>query len=73
MKKYQVYLSRTYIVDIQAESEEEACRNVEYYLGDCEDLSTENDRKTGNFLIEEIEPAINEAFEITEVKVDEEQ
>ena len=67
MRKYRVLLSRTYIVDIQAKNEEEACRNVEYYLGDCEDLSTENDRKRDNFLIEKIEPAINEAFEVEEV------
>jgi len=67
MRKYRVLLSRTYIVDIQAKNEEEACRNVEYYLGDCEDLSTENDRKRDDFLIEKIEPAINEAFEVEEV------
>jgi len=72
MKKYRVLLSRTYIVDIQAENKEEACRNVEYYLGDCEDLSTENDRKKDNFLIDTIEPAINDAFEVTEVNQDEE-
>ncbi len=72
MKKYQVFLSRTYIVGIQANNEEEACRNVEYYLGDCEDLSSGNDRKMDNFLIEKIEPAINEAFEVTEVKAGEE-
>lgn len=67
MKKYQVLLSRTYIVDIQAENKEEASRNVEYYLGDCEDLSTENDRIRDNLLIEKIEPAINDVFEVTEV------
>jgi hypothetical protein len=72
MKKYRVLLSRTYIVDIQAENKEEACRNVEYYLGDCEDLSTEDDRKRDKFLIEKIEPAINDAFEVTEIKVDNE-
>ncbi len=67
MKKYQVFLSRTYIVDIQAENEEEACLSAEYYLGHCEDLSSENDRKRDSFLIEKIKPAINEAFEVTEV------
>ena len=72
MKRYQVLLSRTYIVDIQAKNEEEACQNVEYYLGHCEDLSSENERKRDNFVIEKIEPAINEAFEVTEVKADEE-
>ncbi len=67
MKRYQVFLSRTYIVDIQAENEEEACLNVEYYLGHCEDLSSENERRRDNFLIEKIKPAINEAFEVMEV------
>ena len=73
MKKYQVYLSRTYIVDIQAENEEEACLNVEYYLGHCEDLSSENERKRDSFLIEKIKPAINEAFEVFEVTNDDEK
>lgn len=68
MKKYQVFLSRTYIVDILAENEEEACLDVEYYLGHCEDLSTENERRRDNFVIEKIKPAINEAFEVTEIK-----
>jgi hypothetical protein len=72
MNKYQVLLSRTYIIDIHANNEEEACRNVEYYFRDCEDLSTENDRKRDNFVIEKIEPAINEAFVVTEIKADEE-
>jgi hypothetical protein len=72
MKKYQVLLSRTYIIDIQANNEEEACRNVEWYLDDCKDLSSEDDRKRDNFLIERIEPAINDVFEVTEVKADEE-
>ncbi|MGE5445612.1 MAG: hypothetical protein ACM3SR_13635 [Ignavibacteriales bacterium] len=72
MKKYQVLLSRTHIVDIQAENKKEACRNVEWYLGDCKDLSSEDDRKRDNFLIERIEPAINEAFEVAEVNADDE-
>lgn len=72
MKNYQVFLSRTYIVNIQAENKEEACRNVEYYLGDCEDLSTEIHRMRDKFLIENIKPAINDAFEVTEVNADDE-
>lgn len=70
MKKYQVLLSRTYIVDIEAENEVEACRNVEFYLGDCKDISTEDDRKGRKFSIEKIEPAINDAFEVVEIKLD---
>ena len=71
MKKYEVLLSRTYIVEIQAEDEEKACRSVEFYLGDCGDLSTKEHRRSDNFLIEKIEPAINDAFEVTEIVVDE--
>ncbi|MGH7849358.1 MAG: hypothetical protein ACREOP_03590 [Thermodesulfobacteriota bacterium] len=68
MKKYQVFLSRTYIVDILAGNEEEACRNAEYYLGDCEDLSTKDERESDKFVIEKIVPSINEAFEVRETK-----
>jgi len=68
MGKYKVFLSRTYIVTIQSKNKEDACKNVEFYLGDCLDLSLENDQVQDNFLIEEIKPAENEAFFAEEVK-----
>ena len=70
MTRYEVFLSRTYIVHIEAKNDEEACQNVEYYLGHCEDLSRENERKRDNFLIEKIKPAINEAFWVKEISKD---
>jgi len=61
-KRYEVFLTRNYVVHIKAESKEEACSNVEFYLGDCEDLSNEFEQANDHFQIEKIKPAINEAF-----------
>ncbi len=68
MKKYKVALSRAYIVTIEAEDKEKACRYAEFYLGDCPDASTLKDRQENKFSIEEIEPAINDAIDVEEVK-----
>ena len=67
MKKYKVSLARSYIVTIEAETKEKACRYAEFYIGDCYDISTFEDRKKHNFLIEEINPAINESMDIEEI------
>ena len=64
MKTYKVALTRTYLVSIQAENEEQAKRYSEYYLGDFSDLSTEKDQIEKNFSIKEIEMVYNEANEI---------
>ena len=68
MKKYKVSLARSYIVTIEAKNKEKALRCAEFYIGDCYDISTFNDKQENNFLIEEIEPAINEAMDIEEIK-----
>lgn len=68
MKEYKVALSRAYIVTIEAENKEKACRCAEFYLDDCSDASTLKDRKEHKFSIEEIEPAINDAIDVEEVK-----
>lgn len=68
MKTYNVALSRAYIVTIEAENEEKACRYAEYFLGDCSDLSTSKDRQEYKFSIKEIEPTINDAIDVEEVK-----
>lgn len=64
MKTYKVALSRTYIVTIQAESEDRAKRYSEYFLGDCPDISEEKDRIERRFYIEDLEMVYNEATEI---------
>ena len=69
-KRYEVFLTRNYIVHIKAKSKEEACSNVEYYLGDCEDLSNEFEQEKDHFQIEKIKPAINEAFSVEEIPED---
>ncbi len=68
MKKYKVALSRAYIVTVDAENKENACRYVEFFMGDCPDLSTLRDRQEYKFSIQEIEPAINDAIDVEEVK-----
>ena len=67
MKRYKVALSRAYIVTIDAEEKEKACRYVEFFMGDCPDHSTSKDRQEYKFSIQEIEPAINDAIDVEEV------
>jgi len=64
MKTYKVALTRVYFVSIQAETEEQAKRFSEFYLGNCIDLSSEKEKLEKNFSIEEIEMVYNEANEI---------
>ncbi len=68
MKKFKVALSRAYIVTIDAENKEKACRYAEYFMGDCPDLSTLKDRQEYKFSIQEIEPTINDTIDVEEVK-----
>lgn len=67
MKKYEVLLTRSYMVTIQAENEDQALRYTEFYLGDCPDLSKPKDRREQKFKIKEIEMTFNEAFESKEI------
>jgi hypothetical protein len=64
MKEFRVALSRAYAVTVEAESEEQACRMTEYYLGDFPDLSTSEDRENKGFKINEIEMTKNDAIVI---------
>ncbi len=64
MKIYKVALTRSYLVSIQAENEEQAKRFSEYYLGGCTDLSAKKDQIEKKFYIEDIEMVYNEANEI---------
>ena len=67
MKNYKVTLTRSYNVIIQARTKIEAQELTEFFIGDCEDLSTVIDKKKKNFSIESIEPVLNEAFEAQEI------
>jgi len=67
MKTYQVVLSKSYVVTIKAQSNEQAKRMSEFYTSDVKDLSTTKDRAEKSFSIEEIKCGINEALEVEEV------
>ncbi len=68
MKTYKVALTRTYLVSIKAENEEQAKRLSEFYLGDCPDRSNMKDRLESKFIIDDIEMVYNEAEEILDVE-----
>ncbi len=67
MKLFQVSLTKSYLVNINAENEVDAKRFAEFFTGDIQDISDQNNRKEYKFEIEEIECAMNEAFEAEEV------
>lgn len=67
MKNFQVFLTRDYIVDIQADSQREAAEYAEFFIAGGFDASTEDERRLRNFEIVRIKPVVNEAFEIHEI------
>lgn len=67
MKKYEVLLTRSYIITIYSQDERQACRFAEFYLGDCPDLSEQKDRDEKKFKIEGIKMTFNDAFEPKEI------
>lgn len=68
MKTYQVVLTKSYVVTVNAETEEKAKRFTEFYTGDIQDISAKEDRKKLNFSIEEIDSRMNESLEAEEIK-----
>ena len=66
MKTYKVSLARSYIVTINAENKQKARDCAEFFIGDCYDASTFEDKQKYNFLVEEIEPAMNDAIDVEE-------
>lgn len=68
MKTYQVVLTKSYVVTVNAETKEKARRCAEFYTGDIQPLSTLEDAKREKFSIEDIECAINESFDCQEIK-----
>jgi len=67
MKSFQVTLTKSYLVNINAENEIDAKRFAEFFTGDVQDISDENNRNEYKFSVEKIECAINEAFEAEEI------
>jgi len=66
MKTYKVLLHRDYIVNIDANNEEEAMKLTEYFIAVEKDASTEKEREQHSFRINEIEMVTNDAFEVEE-------
>jgi hypothetical protein len=65
MKTFQVLLTRSYIVNIDAKNEDEAKYYSEFFIGGERDLS--NNKDSDKFKINEIEMTVNDAFESIEV------
>ena len=68
MKRFNVFLTRDYAVEIRAENEMEAKECVEFFVTGGLDGSTDEERKHYNFEIERIKPITNDAFEIEEIQ-----
>jgi hypothetical protein len=67
MKTFRVSLTKSFLVTINAENEQDARHFAEFYTSDVKDISTDKDRQNEKFVIEEIECKINEGFEVEEV------
>lgn len=68
MKTYKVLLHRDYIVNIDANTEEEAKQLAEFFIAGEKDASTEREREQHSFRINEIEIVTNDAFGIEELR-----
>ncbi|KAA3597108.1 MAG: hypothetical protein DWQ06_13830 [Calditrichaeota bacterium] len=67
MKNFEVYLTRTYKVEVKTESEEKARGIAEHFLSNCKDNSNQKSREEFGFEIGEIELVLNEATESHEI------
>jgi hypothetical protein len=67
MKIFEVILSKSYKVKIQAEDTDSAKEFSEFFTNDISDISTTKDREKYNFVIENIDCKLNECYEIREV------
>lgn len=70
MKTYKVFLTKAYVVTINAKTIEQAKRIAEFYTNDVQDISIDKDRKKFNFSIKEIDNTMNESFGAEEIKND---
>jgi len=69
MKTYQVVLTKSFVVTVNAETPKEAKRVCEFYTGDIQDISTDVDRQKEKFEIENIDCTVNETFECIEMEI----
>jgi hypothetical protein len=61
MRTYEVILTKSYMVTIDANSEEEAIDLTTFFTGDAQDISNESEQKEFNFKIQKIKCTVNEA------------
>ncbi len=67
MKTFEVVLSKSYIVKIQAEDELKAKEFSEFFTNDIQNISTIIDEINHGFKIENIDCKVNEAVEVNEL------
>lgn len=67
MKRFNVFLTRDYSVEIRAENESEARECVEFFVTGGLDGSSDEERNHYNFVIERIKPITNHAFQVEEI------
>lgn len=70
MKTYRVVLTKSYVVTVNAKTKEKAKRFAEFYTGNIQDISADEDRRKFKFSIGEIDNRINESLEAEEIKND---
>jgi hypothetical protein len=68
MNMYQVTLTKSYLVKIKSNSQEEAMRLAEFYTGDISDISNVGDQIKEKFSIEEIECTVNDAVDCENIE-----
>lgn len=66
-KTFQVALTKSFLVTVEAENQEIAGEIAEFYTSDIQDLSLEKDKIEQNFSIQEIECTYNQATEVQEI------
>ena len=67
MKKFKVFLTRDYVVEINAENEEAARGFTELYVSGGTDDSPQKVKDEKKYQIERITPTLNEAFYVEEI------
>lgn len=67
MKTFEVILTKSYVVRVQAKSARKAQECVEYFIGDSQSLANSKDEKEHQFKIEDIECTENEVVSVDEI------
>ena len=68
MKTYEVLLTRSYRIEIDARDEEDARFLTEFYIGGEKDLSNPREQTKRAFRINEIEMTVNESIESSQLE-----